>query len=73
MAARQKDTKLQRNVTELNQRLSIDLSSFYLCDAMMEIHPTILQDAMKRFAQVMMLREGEDHINVERILEILKS
>ena len=62
----------QREINGLRLRLAHDLQSVYLTEVMSEIHPSILQTALEKFAMVAVARKADQRINISRVIEILK-
>ncbi len=62
----------QREISGLRLRLGHDLQSVYLKEVMSEIHPSILQMALEKFAMVAVARKTDQRINISRVIEILK-
>lgn len=58
--------------TQLKMQLAKNLQDIDLTEALSELHPSIIQIALERFAETAMKRRHDERININRIREILQ-
>lgn len=56
----------------LKLQLANDLQSVYLTEALQTLHPSIIQMAIERFAEIAVKRQFDQRININRVIEILQ-